>query len=396
MKEKTKVLLFTLETIKNVGDEMLRTTTEYLISSIKDDYCVEILQLKPKIHQIPFLHRFFFLCGVLLNRISNYLSGTFKHKTIYLSYIIKYYLLFRGKINQTDKIILPLGMLKYGTQDISCIFSMIVRLANQYHKPVLVSATSPQMPENTKDWRYEQLMKDANLDCIQSITTRDGVEGLATLRDYYVKKDSIKTDFVGDPALWIPECYGFPNQKRSRNNDDIPYVGINVIRTDIFDDYNKGLTSELLFSFYIELVNKVKEKDWNWCLFTNGMDRDNEVVEKLRGRLHLQDENILKFPANGAEYVSMLSKFDMVFGSRLHSCITSVALGIPVVGFVWDDKIRLFAKSMKIEDRFFYPKDLSASSAIIKLENVLNEVFDFENRDYYKNKTKSSIMKFLE
>ena len=92
----------------------------------------------------------------------------------------------------------------------------------------------------------------------------------------------------------------------------------------------------------------------------------------------------------------MVKGFDAVFGSRLHSCITAVSLGVPVVGFIWDNKLRYFAETMNRQSFFFEPKDMSADNIVNALELAMKSGYDFTTIDNLKEKTLSSIQKFLE
>ena len=126
------------------------------------------------------------------------------------------------------------------------------------------------------------------------------------------------------------------------------------------------------------------------------MSQDIAVIKELHSILNFSYDHILNQPDNTNEFVEMIREFDAVFGARLHSCITSVALGIPVVGFIWDNKIKYFAETMKRQSFFFEPKDMSADNILYAMEKAMESEYDFKNIDYLKNKTRSSIRKFLE
>lgn len=99
---------------------------------------------------------------------------------------------------------------------------------------------------------------------------------------------------------------------------------------------------------------------------------------------------------DGKAFVEMISNFEVVFGARLHACITSVAIGVPVVGFIWENKLKYFSETMGISQFFFQPKDMTAERIINRMEEAMQFDFDFRNKERYKQKTKESFIKFIE
>lgn len=385
------VLLFALENIDNIGEELLRETTEYLINTASNNVEVKIAQFKPfdlytkkrykRAHRISYYVR----------RIAQHFKGNHAYFLLNLSYRIKYSRYFEDLIKNADKVITSVGMFKYSTQDFSYIYHLIAKICQKYHKPLMISAPSIET-FNPSDWRSKQLVKTANIPSVKIITTRDGIDGVNLLKKYYLNSNQFIFDNVADPALWIPECY---NIKRNHIVNSTPYIGINVIRKGIFDDYNKSFTDDELIKIYVELIRLLEKKGWKWAVYTNGMPQDIAVIEELHSILNFSEDHILNQPKNAKEFVETIKGFDAVFGSRLHSCISSVALGVPVVGFIWDDKIRYFSKTIKRQSFFFEPKDLSAENIVNALEKAMKSEYDSETIDYLKGKSLSSISQFL-
>lgn len=385
------VLLFALENIDNVGEELLRETTEYLINTASNNVEVKIAQFKPfdlytqkrykRAHRISYYVR----------RIAQHFRGNQAYFLLNLSYKIKYTRYFEDQIKQADHVITSVGMFKYSTQDFSYIYHLIAKICQKYHKPLMISAPSIET-YNSKDWRSKQLVKTANIPSVKMITTRDGVAGLNTLKNCYLKNNKFHYDNVADPALWIPECYKI---KRNHILNTPPYIGINVIRKGIFDDYNKSFTDDELIKIYVELIKQLEKKGWKWAVYTNGMPQDIAVIQELHSILNFSEDHVLNQPKNAKEFVEMINGFDAVFGSRLHSCITAVSLGVPVVGFIWDNKLKYFSENIKRPSFFFEPKDMSADIIVNALEEAMTSEYDFKTIHYLKEKTLSSICLFL-
>lgn len=385
------ILLFSLESINNVGDVILRVSTEYLIKSVSTDWEIKKMQLIPRKVDSRGLYKVDWIVGRFIRTVSKYISSkTLSYKTRNFSYVVAYKRLFRSQIKKADKIILPIGMLKYSTQDFCYVFHLINKLATRYHKDVLMSAMSPQEAD-VNDWRYHLLVKAVNYPAVKKVTTRDGEPGVAIIKRDYLRRDII-CDYVGDPALWIPEAYQI---KKEKGNNETPYVGVNIIRKGIFKDYNNASTDEYLKSFYISLIRLLEQMHWRWSVFYNGMLSDKRVLNELQSIIGFSDEHIVEDFSDSKKYVEIVSNFDVVFGARLHTCISSVALGTPIVGFIWEDKIKFFSKSMGIEHFFFNPSDMTAEKVVNSMVEAMNYKFDVSNRNHYKNKTIESLRQFL-
>lgn len=391
--ESPKILLFAIESIHNVGDEILRETTEFILrSSYADDIDIQVAQLKPTWKYINRKYKVYWYISAIIRKISGHLGLERFYKLRNLSYIIAYKKYYEDLIKNVDFVILSVGMLKYSTQDQSYLFHLICKLATKYGKPVLMSAMSPQNAD-TEDWRYHQLLEAVNMPSVKMITTRDGQQGVDIIRKEYLKRE-ISCDYVGDPALWIPECYGI-EQKKHRGAIEKPYVGINIIREGIFDDYNKSLKGEEMFQIYVQLIKLVDAKGWNWSVFTNGMASDWKMLKKLQQAIGFSDEYIVQLYTSTKDFVEIVSHFDVVFGARLHACITSVAIGVPVVGFIWENKLKYFSETMGISEFFINPKEMTAEKIVNKLEEAIQFDFDLENKNNYKQKTLDSIKTFI-
>lgn len=389
---KERVLLFALENINNVGEELLRETTEYLIKSSSDNVDIKIAQFKPFDIHTQKRYRTAHRISYYVRRIAQHFNGNNAYRLLNLSYKIKYTRYFEDLIKPADRVITSVGMFKYSTQDFSYIYHLVAKICQKYHKPLMISAPSLEN-YNPKDRRSVQLVKTANIPSVKMITTRDGIAGLNTLTNNYLVNNRFLYDIVADPALWIPECY---HVKRNHSIGSTPYIGINVIRKGIFDDYDKTFTDEGLFLLYAELIKQIEKRGWRWAIYSNGMPQDIEVLKALHASLKFSKDHILNQPQNAKEFVEMVKGFDAIFGSRLHSCIAAVSLGVPVVGFFWDNKLRYFSETIKRQSFFFEPKDMSADNIVNALEQAMNTEYDFTTIDNLKEKTLSSIQKFLE
>lgn len=389
MSNEKKVAIISLESINNVGDEILGTTMRYLVA----DYCKEIttVELKPSNKELNWNDRRIRKAVFhLLNSAETLFRDTWlEHRIINWEYLVRLNKYFSDAFIDVDAIIFAVGMLKYKTQNFSYIFDIIIKNAEKRNIPIYMSAMSIAKPDR-EDWRYNRLKKALQSNSIKCITTRDGEAGVELLKKYYINRNNIKIDFVGDPALYIPECYGIKKQNRCGG-----IIGINLINPNIFIKYGGSITADKLTGLYIDLISDLLSKKQQFKLFSNGIEDDYNLGKTIIHELNIPDDYLEKRPENAVEYLNCISKYSIVFGARLHACISSVALGIPVVGIIWDDKIKYFAETMHISE-FFIPEE-SLNKEIIqdRLENIELQRIDKDTINSLKQKTLFYIQSFL-
>ena len=386
---KKKIVLFSLENISNTGDEILGATTEWLINRSTSGDIIRA-QLTPSIKDTTIAGR---IKHVLLKPYLSFIYRTgiyrngksldFYFKSVFNGY-------FKKMIANADMVILPVGMLKFATQDQSYFFDMITRECQRKGIPVMMSAMSIAKPDKS-DWRYHQLVRAVNRECVKVITTRDGKDGLTLLRECYVKNPNIVTDYVGDPALWIPEVYRIAKEFSLGG-----VIGVNLIRKSIYADYGEQEFSQTqLLNLYKGIIGELEKRGYEWELFCNGMPEDYAVGVELLQTLNLPANKLRRAPKTGVELVHDISNYKAVFGARLHACITSVSLGVPVAGLLWDKKLHCFSKTMGIRQFFSEGEDLQPAIIVDKLEAAMKYNFDINNMDRYKQRTAKFIKNFI-
>lgn len=238
--------------------------------------------------------------------------------------------------------------------------------------------------------RCKRLKKFANYENVKIISSRDGEYGVNRLNKDYIYNKKIKILPVGDPALWIPECYKI---NKSDNNN---IVGINIIREGIFKDYSGDISENRVIKFYCELINAFENKNIPYKLFTNGMTDDYKTACNILRKLDKNDKvSEIIVPKNDLDNVKIISNFNKIVGARLHACICAYALDIPVVGFIWDEKLKHFALCNKIEDNFVSDKEFIADIVVNKLETTDENCYNNKIRNNWKQLTLDSIRQFF-
>lgn len=374
-----KVLLLGLDNIDNMGDEILVNSTEWIVKQLTNDIVFRY-PLMPDINTMHWTYRLF---SIIWRPFRSLCWRSKKYPLINLNFLIDYYRYYDNLIKKVDVIILPIGMLKFANQNFSYAFDQITQIANKYNKSVMFSGMSIAHPDKS-DWRYCQLVKSINRSSVKMITTRDGQDGISLLKQNFLRRE-VYTDFVGDPALWIPELYGFSDRTNYLKNN---VIGINLIRKGIYSDYKEQEFSDVeLINLYKGVIRELSVRGYEWELFCNGMIEDYEVGLQLVKEMNLPVTKLITPPKNGRELVQIISRYRCVFGARLHACIISVAIGIPVAGLLWDKKLHYFSKTMKIRHLFSDGDDLQENIIVDRLESSVKEGLDYENRDFYKRRT---------
>lgn len=382
---KKKVVLAGLNSIKNYGDQFIGECVEYLIQ--KDNTEIECIHL-----DLAYQKRNcrFLIYGVLVLIARKIINKNIADKLRYIAMKILYYKNYFRILQSADALIFACGSFKYGTQKLWAQYSIAVECADRLNIPVMFDAMNIQkFDENS--WKCLCLKEHANHLCVKMITTRDGYAGVERLKKEYITNKNIRIYPAGDPAFWIPECYMVHKQSKE-------IIGINLIREDIYKDYKwKNVSETELLLAYCELINTLNKEGIKWELFTNGLPEDYRFGFKIIENLGSENiQNKIVVPRDTKDLARIIAKYRGILGARLHASICAYSLGVPVAGFVWDEKILHFAEMAGIE-RFFWKKgEFNGEVLYRNLQKVLKSNIDQENRNKWKIDTQKTINEFLQ
>ncbi len=380
-----QIALVCLETINNGGDGILADTTRYLLS--QENVRVVTVQLEPEYEErfgaLDPARKLVYRATRKFNKLTH--GGSFATKRLFYTKLRKQYFVerFRG----LDGVVVAIGMLKFRTQKFSFLFEAVTKAADQLNIPVMFSAVSVARPDE-KDKRYRQLKKAVNSPSVRVVTTRDGEWGVERLRKHYISREGIFISGAGDPGLWSPRVYGIEKQPGG-------ILGINVIRPEIFAAYGNNAGEAEMLRFYSGLIERLTGMGRPWALFTNGVERDHEFALKLVNRLGLDESCLMPRPMSARELVMTESRFCLVLGARLHACIAAAALGIPVAGLLWDDKLRFFAKTLGRENCFMEVDEADPDRALTLLSEAEKTPVDTGATALLALQTRDGIRQFM-
>ena len=389
-----KVAVIGLYAIKNAGDNILCEATQYLIKQKNPEVQIVEVDVNPRIKSYKGLELIPFWISKVLIRVSGSIfkyenSSRFRYYYEYFMWWLKINHKFKTQLKDVDAIVFAGGgFLKFRTQGLNYYVEQIMKIARKNNIPVMMNGVGIEGYSET-DIRCQRLKKAINQDCFKVITTRDDID---TLKNNYIVNPNIKIAHVGDPALWVPECY---NMKRNENPSNV--VGINVIRGRVYQAYGNTLSEFELLNFYKKLVQGVEERGWDWVLFSNGMAADQKFDAMLLRALGCSDRRkILPTANNSVEFLEQIRSFKLVFGARLHACITSYALDVPVVGLIWSEKLRIFADVIGKKDSFFEENELNIDNILDAMEREMNSNYDKTIRDDLRTRTKNYLEMFMD
>lgn len=389
-----KVAVIGLYAIKNAGDNILCEATQYLIKQKNPEVQIVEVDVNPRIKSYKGLELIPFWISKVLIRISGSIfkyenSSKFRYYYEYFMWWLKINRKFKTQLKDVYAIVFAGGgFLKFRTQGLNYYVEQIMKIAKKNNIPVMMNGVGIEGYSET-DIRCQRLKKAINQDCFKVITTRDDID---TLKNNYIVNPNTKIAHVGDPALWVPECY---NMKRNENPSNV--VGINVIRGRVYQAYGNTLSEFELLNFYKKLVQGVEERGWDWVLFSNGMAADQKFGTMLLRALGCSDRTkILPTANNSVDFLEQIRSFKLVFGARLHACITSYALDVPVVGLIWSEKLRIFADVIGKKNSYFEESELNIDNILDAMEREMNSNYDKSIRDDLRARTKNYLEMFMD
>lgn len=96
------------------------------------------------------------------------------------------------------------------------------------------------------------------------------------------------------------------------------------------------------------------------------------------------------------DFLEQIRSFKLVFGARLHACITSYALDVPVVGLIWSEKLRIFADVIGKKNSYFEESELNIDNILDAMEREMNSNYDKSIRDDLRARTKNYLEMFMD
>lgn len=285
---------------------------------------------------------------------------------------------FAGTLRDADAaVVVGGGLVKYKYQHFHEQLSALIKAAEDIGTDVYFNAVGVEGYDE-RDERCLLLKEHLNKQCVRRITVRDDIE---TLRNKYISPFSnITSKYVADPAVWSAEIYGIESDKESRK------IGIGIARGKLFEDNDEKLSENEITSIYVETVKVLISRGEQVTLFTNGLGKDNEELFIVRNVLKKDGVDVdYLIPDSARQLIEIISGFRAIIATRLHSCIVAYSLGIPAVGMVWNDKLKLWGKNIGQQDSFVERRNLNSVILTERLYDAIKGGYDMSLRETFRN-----------
>lgn len=211
------------------------------------------------------------------------------------------------------------------------------------------------------------------LNKVDLITVRDNFSK-ELLENLGVVKPSIYVN--SDPSFLLNKkninCIldNYPHIQELMNSDNRPIIGVSVRKY-------KGNRPDLKIMF-AQLADYLIEKYKVKIVFLPfKFDDDVQVSEEILSLMKNQAD-ILKIKLEPEELISILSKFSLMIGVRLHSIIFSSMANLPFIAFKYDPKIKNFVAELGLSELLLELDNVSLEKIQEKIEYIR------ENKDRIK------------
>ncbi len=361
----------------NLGDQVIADSAEYLIKKniIDNEFSVERFNLNYSNEFNSFKRLKRKIINKILSRLSS--SSSFNYK------VGCYKRDYKNKFNDASAIVFAGGgMIKFKYQDCWAHISALVDTVANKPCPIFFNAVGVEGYDQS-NYKCRLLKESLNRSAIKMVTTRDD---LSLLNDGYIENGYIKTAQVADSAVFSSEVYGV--QKKSRD-----VVGLGLVRARIFKDNGIDLDRTQVIELYASLISELEARGQSYQLFTNGLKSDVDILEDLETYLGKQ-LNVIE-PQTPRELVELISTLKCTIAARLHACIISYSLTVPVVGLVWNNKVKMFGECIGYPERFFSHQDFDANEIIDRLTLSVAEGYEPNHYERYRETVNTSINKMI-
>lgn len=381
---------------ENIGDYLLVEATKYLIRDYNPDVAFVDIDIDPREPRVyrgnKKIHLKIFEA---LNRFEKPLLKLIPFKRFAYHYRYFYWWLklnwhYQEKIDGIDALIFTGGgFIKFKTQGLNYLDELVLKVAKKRNIPVMFNAVGVEGYSDT-DIRSQKLKKALNFDNVKMITTRDDID---TLKNKYLDKKDTVSARVGDPVFWLREMYAYT---KPISKSDAAKIGINLINPNNFSNYGGSISRDSVVNFYKNLIIELKERKADFYLFSNGMDVDQRFGSLLVESMNLRKDQLLPVPVTSAEFIDILSSFDVILSARMHAGISAYALDIPVVGLIWGEKLQFLTEITGLRDRYFNEDELDHIKIADMLIKNNMKLPDKKKREALRNQTIHYLYNFLD
>lgn len=271
------------------------------------------------------------------------------------------------QVRYVDAVVFAGGIMKSTSEKFWLYIPELIEAAQRYNVPVLLSGIGVEAFHG-EDEKSVRLREALNLPCVKCMTVRDDIE---TLRRDYITNPEITLLPVYDVAVWSKAVY----KKALRQMEPMrkrKVIGLGVVREKLFSDYgNPQIDRQVQLDFWKGVIIRLEEEGLPWEIFTNGDSYDELFAREVLA--YVGHGSKAPVPMDAPALVQTISAYRGVIAGRMHSNIIAYALGIPSVGFLWNQKLTFWSEKIGYPERFLRPDEMHPEAAVERLLHGMKE-----------------------
>ena len=223
-------------------------------------------------------------------------------------------------------------------------------------------------PLEEYDEKAKRLISAVNRPCVKEISIRDDIE---TFYRQYFRNPCIRVSETIDPATWSCLTYkDLPAGIRSENCP--PVIGLGITREKLFEDYgHPEMTGEIQLAFWKQVTEELEKRGLSWKLFTNGLPQDEDFAREVLDYIGHGEK--APVPVASRDLIRLIAGFTGLIAGRMHANIIAASLGIPCIGFLWNQKLLFWGRKTGQEERILPIEQMSPENAVAALETAMKE-----------------------
>lgn len=367
-----RIAVVSFYAVTNIGDKILTDTVCWFLKN--SGYRYKIVDLNG---------RYFYRFSGFIGKIERLIVGLFIRRET--SEQVNVY--FLRKLCHSSLILFAGGAI-LDTKITNCserIFQ-IIKIAEQYKIPVVFNSVG-LCGNDYNSIKGVNLLYSLSSNIVKSISVRERISDV----NKYLIKETInnKAILVSDTAVWCSECYGIKASKKARKN---LRIGINVTSYKNYIYKYPNIKKEFVLDVYVRIFKSLKLAGFDCYFFTNGVARDKEMALQIIGKLGLSSNLLLQFSnLKGRDFVYLISGFDIIISSRLHTSICAYSLKIPTLCLPWDEKFEEFYYYMGYSERCLDLFNIDYSNLGIVIKDVFQTGYEKSQYDLYRFSIKNNL-----
>ncbi|MCI7380913.1 MAG: polysaccharide pyruvyl transferase family protein [Hungatella hathewayi] len=293
---------------------------------------------------------------------------------------------FRDQMQGLDGIIvMGAGSIKYDVRlNFAPYYMAFMTTASELGIPVFINCAGIESKYNQKDRRCRQFCKVLSMDILKIATTRDDLNTLKQM----IHNPHTEVARIADIGVWSAETFNI--SKKETN-----IIGLGIITPIRFAEFKRRITPQQYEEEMLKIINTLEKQNKKWKLFNNGDVCDSEYAKELCEKAGINPSDKLLTPKTPKELVEIISGFQGIITSRLHSCIVSYSLGIPFVAISWNNKLKYFADNIGVSERVMDSDELNFSRVLEKFELAVSQGYCDINKEKYRQTSIVYIKKYL-